>query len=192
MQKFFILIQMLTMGTGCNGLFMMILMCVPYQFMKQDVIYFRVREILMNGGKGKDMVFLLIFQLMPLQRTNPGLQCYRTAVIEIAAYFKPDVIFTQNGADSHYWDPLTHLSATMKIYKEIPKLAHEIAHQYCEGRWIAVGGGGYDIWRVVPRAWSYIWLEMTENKAEFDQLPQDMAGQMAGESSSSTSANMDG
>ena len=39
----------------------------------------------------------------------------------------------------------THLSATMKIYKEIPKLAHEIAHQYCEGRWIAVGGGGYDI-----------------------------------------------
>ena len=54
----------------------------------------------------------------------------------------------------------------MKIYKEIPKLAHEIAHQYCEGRWIAVGGGGYDIWRVVPRAWAYIWLEMTENKSE--------------------------
>ena len=51
----------------------------------------------------------------------------------------------------------------MRIYKEIPKLAHEIAHKYCDGRWIAVGGGGYDIWRVVPRAWSLIWLEMTEN-----------------------------
>ncbi|GAA3320429.1 hypothetical protein GCM10020331_031400 [Ectobacillus funiculus] len=40
------------------------------------------------------------------------------------------------------------------------KIAHEIAHEYCNGRWIAVGGGGYDIWRVVPRAWSLIWLEM--------------------------------
>ena len=72
MQKFFILIQMLTMGTECNGLFMMIVMCVPYRFMKQDVIYFRVREILMNGVKAKDMVFLLIFLLMPLLKTNPG------------------------------------------------------------------------------------------------------------------------
>lgn len=73
---------------------------------------------------------------------------------------------TQNGADSHYYDPLTHLCGTTKIYREIPKIAHEIAHEYCQGRWIAVGGGGYDIWRVVPRAWSFIWLEMIERKAE--------------------------
>ena len=92
------------------------------------------------------------------------LHCYKTAITEVAEFFKPDVILTQNGADAHYFDPLTHLSGTMNIYREIPKLAHEIAHEYCDGRWIAVGGGGYDIWRVVPRAWSLIWLEMTENK----------------------------
>lgn len=80
---------------------------------------------------------------------------------------------TQNGADSHYYDPLTHLSATMKIYREIPKLAHEIAHQYCGGKWIAVGGGGYDIWRVVPRAWSLIWFEMTENSNCYGSLPKE-------------------
>ena len=67
---------------------------------------------------------------------------------------------TQNGADAHYFDPLTHLYGTMDIYKEIPRIAREIAEQYCEGRWIAVGGGGYDIWRVVPRAWAHIWLAM--------------------------------
>ena len=61
----------------------------------------------------------------------------------------------------------------MKAFKEIPKIAHEIAHKYCEGRWIAVGGGGYDIWRVVPRAWSYIWLEMTENNTPLSDLPLD-------------------
>ncbi|MBM7701187.1 acetoin utilization protein AcuC [Metabacillus iocasae] len=88
------------------------------------------------------------------------LEAYKTSLKEVAAFFKPDVILTQNGADSHYYDPLTHLCGTTRMYREIPKLAHEIAHQYCNGRWIAVGGGGYDIWRVVPRAWSFIWLEM--------------------------------
>ena len=43
---------------------------------------------------------------------------------EMAEYFKPDVILTQNGADAHYFDPLTHLYGTMNIYQEIPKLAH--------------------------------------------------------------------
>lgn len=101
------------------------------------------------------------------------LQMYTQAIQEVAEFFKPDVILTQNGADSHYYDPLTHLSATMKIYREIPKLAHEIAHQYCGGKWIAVGGGGYDIWRVVPRAWAHIWLEMTESSNGYGKLPAD-------------------
>ncbi|WP_066386097.1 acetoin utilization protein AcuC [Neobacillus mesonae] len=101
------------------------------------------------------------------------LHAYTHAIREVADFFKPDVILTQNGVDSHYYDPLTHLSATMKIYREIPKLAHEIAHQYCGGRWIAVGGGGYDIWRVVPRAWAMIWLEMTENRICYGSLPAD-------------------
>ncbi|MEK5103894.1 acetoin utilization protein AcuC [Cytobacillus sp. FSL M8-0252] len=101
------------------------------------------------------------------------LHAYETSFKEVAAFFKPDIIFTQNGADAHYFDPLTHLSATMRIYKEIPRLAHQLAHQYCEGRWIAVGGGGYDIWRVVPRAWSLIWLEMIENSNGTGPLPSD-------------------
>ncbi|OEH91798.1 acetoin utilization protein AcuC [Bacillus solimangrovi] len=90
------------------------------------------------------------------------LEAYETSLREVAAFFKPDVILTQNGADAHYLDPLTHLSSTIEIYKKIPKIAHDIAHEYCNGRWIAVGGGGYDIWRVVPRAWAMIWLEMTD------------------------------
>lgn len=124
-------------------------------------------------GQGEGYGYSFNIPVDAFTEDESWLECYRTAVTEVAAFFKPDVIFTQNGADSHYWDPLTHLSATMNIYKEIPKLAHEIAHQYCDGRWIAVGGGGYDIWRVVPRAWSYIWLEMTENNSEFNELPQD-------------------
>ncbi|MFD3445285.1 acetoin utilization protein AcuC [Microbacteriaceae bacterium 4G12] len=101
------------------------------------------------------------------------LYTYRTLLREVAAYFKPDVILTQNGADAHYYDPLTHLSSTIRTYREIPKIAHEIAHEFCDGRWIAVGGGGYDIWRVVPRAWSLIWLEMNNISDVSGVLPID-------------------
>jgi acetoin utilization protein AcuC len=122
-------------------------------------------------GQGSGYGYSFNIPLDAFTEDESWLDAYRTSLREIAAFFKPDVILTQNGADSHYYDPLTHLSASMKIYREIPKLAHEIAHTYCGGKWIAVGGGGYDIWRVVPRAWAHIWLEMTENSNCSGSLP---------------------
>jgi acetoin utilization protein AcuC len=124
-------------------------------------------------GHGKGYGYSFNIPLDAFTEDESWLHSYETSLREIAAFFKPDVILTQNGADAHYYDPLTHLSSSMKIYREIPKLAHEIAHTYCDGRWIAVGGGGYDIWRVVPRAWSHIWLEMTENLNCSGSLPVD-------------------
>ncbi|MGW6163802.1 acetoin utilization protein AcuC, partial [Bacillus altitudinis] len=111
-------------------------------------------------GSGKGYGYSFNIPLDAFTEDDSFLEAYRTAASEVAAYFKPDVIISQNGADAHYYDPLTHLSATINIYEEIPRLAHTLAHQYCGGKWIAVGGGGYDIWRVVPRAWARIWLEM--------------------------------
>lgn len=35
-----------------------------------------------------------------------------------------------------------------------------------------MGGGGYDIWRVVPRAWSHIWLEMMDKNNVLGALPE--------------------
>lgn len=122
-------------------------------------------------GTGKGYGFKFNIPLDAFTEDESFLHAYTAALQEVADFFKPDVILTQNGVDSHYFDPLTHLSSTMKIYREIPKLAHKIAHEYCDGRWIAVGGGGYDIWRVVPRAWALIWLEMTENSNCFGNLP---------------------
>jgi acetoin utilization protein AcuC len=124
-------------------------------------------------GQGKGYGYSFNIPVDAFTEDESWLHVYTQSIKEVAEFFKPDVILTQNGADSHYFDPLTHLSASMKIYREIPKLAHEIAHQYCGGKWIAVGGGGYDIWRVVPRAWALIWMEMTENSNCYGSLPQD-------------------
>lgn len=124
-------------------------------------------------GHGKGYGYSFNIPLDAFTEDESFLDAYTSSIQEVAAFFKPDVILTQNGADAHYLDPLTHLSSTMKIYREIPKLAHKIAHEYCDGKWIAVGGGGYDIWRVVPRAWSLIWLEMTENSNCYGNLPKE-------------------
>lgn len=124
-------------------------------------------------GQGKGYGYSFNIPVDAFTEDDSWLDAYRNSLTEVAEFFKPDVILTQNGADAHFLDPLTHLSSTMKIYREIPKLAHEIAHKYCGGKWIAVGGGGYDIWRVVPRAWSLIWLEMIENSNCYGTLPQD-------------------
>lgn len=118
-------------------------------------------------GAGQGYGYSINIPVDAFTEDESWLDAYTTSIQEVAAFFKPDVIITQNGADSHYLDPLTHLSATIKIYREIPRIAHEIAHKYCGGKWIGVGGGGYDIWRVVPRAWAMIWLEMTE---QLDQI----------------------
>ncbi|WP_144449972.1 acetoin utilization protein AcuC [Halalkalibacter nanhaiisediminis] len=112
-------------------------------------------------GSGKGYGFSINIPVDAFTEDDSFLEVYETAFREVVDFFKPDVILTQNGADAHHYDPLTHLCSSMRTFQRIPKIAHELAHEYCNGKWIAVGGGGYDIWRVVPRAWSMLWLEMT-------------------------------
>jgi acetoin utilization protein AcuC len=78
--------------------------------------------------------------------------------------FEPDLILSQNGCDGHALDPLTHLSATTRFYEHVPHRIHDLAHELCGGRWVATGGGGYDIWRVVPRAWTSLWAAVSHQE----------------------------
>ncbi|TCS95064.1 acetoin utilization protein AcuC [Hazenella coriacea] len=101
------------------------------------------------------------------------LYAFEQVIPKVIQEFKPDVIFSQHGCDAHRTDPQTHLAATMNIYRLIPQYLHQWAHQWCEGRWIAVGGGGYDLYRVVPRAWTYLWAEMTDHPLNDEPIPMD-------------------
>jgi acetoin utilization protein AcuC len=113
----------------------------------------------------------------PYTEDDSWLECFEQGLTRVIETFKPDVILSQHGCDAHALDPLSHTFCSMRIYREMPRIIHRLAHAYCGGRWVATGGGGYDMWRVVPRAWSLVWLEMTEHPlmAEIDrygaQLP---------------------
>lgn len=82
----------------------------------------------------------------------------RNLVPALAAAFGPDLIVSQHGADSHAWDPLAHLRVTTTAMGEAARLVDDVAHRHAAGRWLATGGGGYDVYRVVPRAWALTWL----------------------------------
>lgn len=89
----------------------------------------------------------------------------------LARRHRPDVLVTQHGCDSHALDPLAHLMLTTRAYRHAARLLDRLAHELCEGRWLATGGGGYDIHRVVPRSWAIVWSAQAHLEPA-DVLPQ--------------------
>jgi len=63
-----------------------------------------------------------------------------------------EFIIFQCGADGLEGDPLTHLSYSTEVHKETTKLLHRLAHEKCNGRILALGGGGYN-YENVAKAW---------------------------------------
>jgi acetoin utilization protein AcuC len=80
------------------------------------------------------------------------------ALPPLAAAFGPEVVVSQHGADAHAFDPLGHLMVTTTAMGRAARLVDSLAHQHAGGRWLATGGGGYDVYRAVPRMWAQVWL----------------------------------
>ena len=94
--------------------------------------------------------------LSPYTDDETYLWAFCEVVPPLMGAFRPDFVFSQLGADTHYRDPLTHLALTTFGYQEVVKKIRE-----CGGKWIACGGGGYDL-EVVPRAWTLAFAVMAE------------------------------
>src|SRR5947208_4493013 len=122
-------------------------------------------------GSGLGRGYSVNIPLQPFTEDASFIESMNLLLPPLVASFGPDIIITQHGCDTHTWDPLTHLCLTMQGIRAQMQLAHQLAHDYCYGRWVAVGGGGYDLYRVVPRAWSILWAEMSQQDVP-DLLPQ--------------------
>ncbi|WP_432011104.1 acetoin utilization protein AcuC [Streptomyces cucumeris] len=84
------------------------------------------------------------------------LRAYHAVVPELVAAFRPQALVTQHGADTHVEDPLAHLGVTVDAQRAVAESLHQLAHEYADGRWIALGGGGYAVVEVVPRSWTHL------------------------------------
>lgn len=109
---------------------------------------------------------------LPPHTADEGwLLAFREVVPSLVTRWRPDVLVTQLGCDTHHTDPLAHLGLSTRAYREAARILHELAHTAAGGRWLATGGGGYQWARVVPRAWTTYFAEMAERQVP-DQLPE--------------------
>jgi acetoin utilization protein AcuC len=87
------------------------------------------------------------------------LRAFHAVVPGLLEAFRPEMLVTQHGCDSHALDPLAHLALTLDGQRTSYAALHELAHRYADGRWLATGGGGYQLVEVVPRAWAHLVAE---------------------------------
>ncbi|MBB6404838.1 acetoin utilization protein AcuC [Arthrobacter sp. AZCC_0090] len=110
-----------------------------------------------NEIGGPDALGAAVNVALPAWTGDAGwLRAFHAVVPQLVQAFEPEVIVSQHGCDSHKLDPLTHLNLSVDGQREAATAVAGLAARFCENRWIATGGGGYDITGVVPRAWSHL------------------------------------
>lgn len=98
--------------------------------------------------------------LLPMTGEADYLWALERMLPALAAAFRPHLLVTQLGADTHWNDPLANLGLTMPAYPLMARLIHETAHEFSAGRLVATGGGGYQFDTVVPKVWTIYFAEM--------------------------------
>jgi acetoin utilization protein AcuC len=101
------------------------------------------------------------------------LRAFDAVVPSVLEAFGPQILVTQNGCDAHHEDPLADLSLTIDGQRASYRTMHQLAHRVCDGRWIALGGGGYGLVRCVPRAWTHLIAEVSGDRLDpATEIPQ--------------------
>lgn len=111
-------------------------------------------------GSGAALGTSVNVPLLPGTSGESWLECFEIVVPAVLEAFRPDLLITQHGCDAHRLDPLAHLSVSTQSMAKAARILRGLADELCGGRWVALGGGGYSIWDVVPRAWSAVWAEV--------------------------------
>lgn len=81
-------------------------------------------------------------------------------VLPVVRAFAPGAIVAQCGVDHHHADPLAHMLTTMALYPTLWRRLRLLADEVCDGRIVALGGGGYDPFTAPPRAWAMLAAEL--------------------------------
>jgi acetoin utilization protein AcuC len=87
------------------------------------------------------------------------LRAFHAIVPPLLREFRPEILVSQHGCDTHRMDPLAHLELTIDAQRAAHAAVHNLAHEMAGGRWVLTGGGGYELVQVVPRTWTHLLAE---------------------------------
>jgi acetoin utilization protein AcuC len=87
------------------------------------------------------------------------LRAFHAIVPPLVRRFRPQILVSQHGCDTHWVDPLARLELSIDAQRTAHAAIHALAHDLADGRWLFTGGGGYDLVYVVPRTWTHLLAE---------------------------------
>ncbi len=97
---------------------------------------------------------------LPAETGDAGwLRAFDAVVPPLLRAFRPDVLVSQHGCDTHWLDPLADLRLSIDAQRVANAAIHQLAHEVAGGRWLLTGGGGYELLQVVPRTWTHLLAE---------------------------------
>jgi acetoin utilization protein AcuC len=105
-------------------------------------------------GEGEGEGYSVNVPLPPYTDDETYLWAFEEIVPPVIRVYDPDLVVTQLGVDTFFNDPLTKLNLSIQCFEKVVRRIKEIAP-----RWVALGGGGYDISNVA-RAWTLAWAVM--------------------------------
>jgi acetoin utilization protein AcuC len=97
--------------------------------------------------------------LPPGTRDAGWLRAFHAIVPPLLRSFRPQLLVSQHGCDTHWLDPLANLELTIDGQRAAHAAIHRLAHEMTDGRWLLTGGGGYELVQVVPRTWTHLLAE---------------------------------
>jgi acetoin utilization protein AcuC len=132
-------------------------------------------------GTGPGTGYAVNVALPPGTADGGWLRAFQAVVPSLLAAFRPQLLLTQCGVDTHREDPLANLGLSVDGHREIYRRLRELAGEFAGGRWLAVGGGGYGLFRVVPRSWTHLLATVLDRDVPANQpLPADWVAHTAG------------
>lgn len=94
--------------------------------------------------------------LPPRTSDAAWLRALDAVVAPLVQEWQPELIVSQHGADAHARDPITDLDISVDAQRAAAVMISGWAHEHAGGRWVATGGGGYDLVQTVPRVWTHL------------------------------------
>ena len=95
--------------------------------------------------------------LEPFTESSDYFEAFEAVVPRALAWFAPDVLLVQAGADAHFADPLGDLALTTQSFERLHRRIFELADTHARGRLLLTLGGGYEA-QVVARVWAILYL----------------------------------
>src|SRR3954454_25091563 len=107
-------------------------------------------------GEGPGAGYAVNVPLPPGTADSGWLRGFHGGVPALLGAFRPQLLLTQCGVDTHAEDPLANLGLSVDGHRAIYRARRDLAEETAGGKWRATGGAGCGLFGDVQRPWTHL------------------------------------